>query len=124
MSTVEGRLALASLTPLHWLAIGLAAVTAAVHLLLGIGFLPHWMGVAFLVATAGFLVGIGLVLLDVRRRLVCLAGIPFTGGQIVLWYVVNEPTAVADLSLAEGIDKVAQLLLVVALVVLLVRDSG
>ncbi|EMA45730.1 hypothetical protein [Halobiforma nitratireducens] len=111
-----------SLTPLHWMAISLAVVTAIVHLVLGIGFLPHWMGVAFLGATGGFLLGIALVLVGSRRPLVYLAGIPFTGGQIVLWYVVNEPTTLAALSFAEWVDKVAQVLLIVALVVLYRRD--
>ncbi|ELY57937.1 hypothetical protein C491_09059 [Natronococcus amylolyticus DSM 10524] len=112
-----------SLTPTHWAAIGLAAVTAAVHLLLGLSFLPHWMGGAFLVATAGFLLGIWLVLADRRRRLVYLVGIPFTGAQIVLWYVVNEPTGIADVTVAGAVDKVAQTLLIVALVVLLARGE-
>ncbi|WP_255190820.1 DUF7475 family protein [Natronobeatus ordinarius] len=123
MRPVAQRLEADSLTWIHWFAITLALVSAAVHLVLGVGFLPHWMGVAFLVATAGFLVGIALVLLDVRRRLVYLAGIPFTGGQVILWYVVNEPTTIADLSLTEIVDKLAQGLLIVTLVVLYVRDS-
>lgn len=123
MSTVERRFGSRPLTTVHWLAIGLALISALVHLVLGIGFLPHWMGVAFLVATAGFVVGIALVFLDVRRRHVYLLGIAFTGGQIVSWYVVNEPATVADLSAVELLDKVAQLLLIVALVVLYVRES-
>ncbi|AGB37444.1 DUF7475 family protein [Natronococcus occultus] len=112
-----------SLTPTHWAAIGLAAVTAVVHLALGLSFLPHWMGGAFLVATAGFLLGIWLVLADRRRRLVYLVGIPFTGAQIVLWYVVNEPSGLADLTVAGAVDKVAQTLLLVALVTLLVSED-
>ncbi len=112
----------ASLSRLHWVGIGLALVTALVHLVLGIGFLPHWMGDAFLVATAGFFLGIGLVLVDYRRRLVYLTGIPFTGGQIVLWYVVNEPTGLGDISIAGAIDKVAQVLLIVVLVALYRRE--
>lgn len=118
MAPGTDRLALESLTPLHWIAVALALVSAIVHLVLGVGFLPHWMGGAFLVATAGFLVGAGLVLVDVGRRLVYLLGIPFTGAQIALWYVVNEPDSLAAISSAEAIDKVAQILLVIALVVL------
>lgn len=123
MRTVERRFATSSLTSIHWFAIALALVSALVHLVLGIGFLPHWMGIAFLLATVGFFVGIAFVLLDVRRRLVYLVGIPFTGGQVILWYVVNEPTALEALSLVELVDKVAQVLLIVALVYLLVRDK-
>ncbi|ELY86507.1 hypothetical protein C483_18895 [Natrialba hulunbeirensis JCM 10989] len=110
-----------SLSLTHWLAIALAAVSALVHLVLGVSFLPHWMGVAFLAATAGFLLGIALVLRNYRRRLVYLLGIAFTAGQIILWYVVNEPTALADLSAAEAVDKVAQFLLIALLLFLLVR---
>ncbi|ADD07066.1 uncharacterized protein Nmag_3516 [Natrialba magadii ATCC 43099] len=110
-----------SLSPVHWLAIALAAVSALVHLILGVSFLPHWMGVAFLAATAGFLLGIALVIRNYRRRLVYLLGIPFTAGQIVLWYIVNEPTALADLSAAETVDKIAQTLLIALLLILLAR---
>ncbi|ELY99024.1 hypothetical protein C482_10721 [Natrialba chahannaoensis JCM 10990] len=110
-----------SLSPIHWLAIALAAVSALVHLVLGVSFLPHWMGVAFLGATAGFLLGIALVVRNYRRRLVYLLGIPFTAGQIILWYAVNEPTTLADLSAAETVDKVAQVLLIALLLVLLTR---
>ncbi|MDG5759454.1 hypothetical protein QA600_08875 [Natronococcus sp. A-GB1] len=123
MADPAADLELESLTPTHWAAIGLAAVTAAVHLLLGLSFLPHWMGGAFLVATAGFLVGLWFILTDRRRRLVYLAGISFTGAQIVLWYVVNEPTGIGDVTVAGAVDKVAQTLLIVALVVLLVRGE-
>ncbi|SEH11299.1 hypothetical protein SAMN04487967_0288 [Natronorubrum sediminis] len=120
--TAANRVASASLTPLHLAAIGLALVTGLVHLILGLEFLPHWMGLAFLFATAGFLLGIGLVVADYRRPTVYLLGIPFTGVQIVLWYVLNEPATVADLSSAELIDKLAQILLIVALVLLYRRE--
>lgn len=123
MTDLAADLEFESLAPLHWAAIGLAAATAAVHLVLGLAFLPHWMGGAFLVAAAGFLVGIWLVLADRRRHLVYLAGIPFTGAQIVLWYLVNEPTGVTDVTVSGAVDKVAQTLLIVALVVLLARED-
>lgn len=116
------RLACESLTPLHWVGVVCAIVTAIVHLVLGIGFLPHWMGGAFLVATAGFLAGVALVLVDYRRRLVYLLGLPFTGGQIVLWYVLNEPETIGAISPAEAIDKVAQVVLIVVLLALLARE--
>lgn len=123
MSQRTRRFDLESLTPLHWLAIALALVSAAVHLVLGVGFLPHPMGVAFLLATAGFVVGVVLVLSNRRRRLVYLAGLPFVGVQILLWYLVNRPTALADLSAAGAIDKVAQVALLAALAVLYRRES-
>lgn len=112
------RHGLETLTPVYWLAIVLATVTAIVHPVLGIGFLPYWMGLAFLVATAGCLFGIALVVFEYRRRLVSLAGIPFTAAQVVIWYAVNRPAGLEDLSPVEAIDKVAQVLLILALVVL------
>ena len=117
------RLELQSLTGVHWLAILMALVSAIVHLVLGIGFLPHWMGVLFVLATVGFVVGVGLVLLDYHRRLVYLLGIPFTGGQVVLWYALNQPGSIDALGAAEVIDKIAQVVLILALVVLYRRDS-
>ena len=111
-----------TLTPLHWAGIALALVTAAVHLVLGVGFLPHWMGAAFLAATAGFLAGVWLVVTDRRRRLVYLLGIPFTVAQIVLWYALNRPEGLDALGAAEVVDKVAQAALIVVLVLLYARE--
>lgn len=112
-----------SITTTHWVAIGLAIVTGLVHLVLGIGFLPHWMGVVFVLAALGFFGAIVLFWLDFRRRLLYLAGVPYTGVQIVLWYALNQPMTVGDLTPAEVIDKVAQVLLIGTLVVLYRRES-
>ncbi|WP_418282910.1 DUF7475 family protein [Halorubrum sp. DTA98] len=112
-----------ALTPLHWLGIALAFVTAAVHLVLGVGLLPHWMGLAFFAATAGFLVGIWLVATGRRRRLVYLLGIPFTGTQIILWYLLNDPGSLDALGPADVIDKTAQAALIVVLIALYVREA-
>ncbi|TYT61862.1 DUF7475 family protein [Natrialba swarupiae] len=122
MASPGNPLALESLSTRHWIAIGLAVVTAVVHLVLGVGFLPHWMGGAFLFATAGFLLGITLVLVDYRRRLVYLLGVAFTGGQGILWYALNRPDGLGAISAAEGVDKLAQLLLIAALIVLYRRE--
>ncbi|WP_440769251.1 DUF7475 family protein [Natronorubrum sp. DTA28] len=118
----SSRSSLESVSTPHWVAIALALVTAVIHLILGVDFLPHWMGVAFLVATVGFALGIALVLLDYRRRLVYLLGIPFTAGQVILWYAANQPAGLGDLTVAGVVDKVAQLLLIVVLVVLYRRE--
>ena len=123
MANLSDRFVLESLTPLHWLAIGMALVSGAVHLVLGIGFLPHWMGVLFVLATGGFVGGVALVLLDYRRRLLYLLGIPYTAVQIVAWYQVNQPDSLGAISAAEGVDKVAQIVLIVALIVLYSRES-
>lgn len=103
-----------SLTGLHWLAIALAFITGAIHLYLAASFIPEPMGFAFLVAALGFFGAIVAVLVDYRRKLVYLLGIPFTAGQIPAWYVVNAP----DFS-AMGIgDKVVQVLLIVVIAML------
>jgi hypothetical protein len=118
MSTSDGWLELDSLTTLHWIGINLALISAVVHLVFGVMFLPNVMGVLFLLATGGFLGAIVLLLVGYRRRLLYLVGIPFTGIQIVAWYAVNQPTGPADIGPAGAIDKIAQLLLIVVLVVL------
>jgi hypothetical protein len=108
-----------SLTPLHWLGIVLALVTAVIHLILGVSFVDSPLGWSFLVAGVGFLAGAAAVLVDYRRRLVYLLGIPFTAGQIVAWYVVNAP----DFSPLGVGDKLVQVALIGALAVLYVRSS-
>lgn len=110
-----------SLGPVHWLAIGLAAVSGAIHLLLAAIVPATALRASFLLAGVGFLGGIGLVLAGYRRPLVYLLGIPFTGIQIVLWYVVVGPTP-ATLNPLDVIDKLAQLVLLGALVVLYARE--
>jgi hypothetical protein len=115
-STDRGGLALetASLTGLHWLGVVLCVATGVLHLGLGASFLPGGLGIAFIVAGAGYLVGVFGVLVDYRRPLLYLLGIPFTLGQIGAWYALNAP----DFS-ALGIgDKIVQALLVVVLVTL------
>nr|WP_238478428.1 hypothetical protein [Natranaeroarchaeum sulfidigenes] len=123
MSIMDRSLALDSLTPLHWLGIAMALVSALVHLVLGVGFFPHYMGVLFLLATGGFVGAVVLVLLDYRRTVVYLVGIPFTLSQIVGWYVVNQPDSVSALGAADIADKVAQVVLIAVLVVLYRRES-
>lgn len=120
----EGWVDTAALTWLHWTVIGLAFITAGVHLGLGVSFLPHVMGFAFLLAAAGFLAGIALIVLARRRPLVYALGVPFTATQIVLWYVLNDFPGVAEISPVEAIDKIAQGLLIVLLVVLYRRETS
>lgn len=107
-----------SLTPLHWIGIAAAAVTGIVHLYLGVQ-IGGTFGTAFLVATVGFAAGIAAVVLNYRRTLVYLLGIPFTAGQVVMWYAFND---VPPIPTSHAIDKAAQVVLVVALVVLLSRE--
>jgi hypothetical protein len=119
MAAEDSTLSLESITSLHWLGIALAAITGVIHLWLGVSFAPEPMGLAFLFAGIVFFLGIAAVLVDYRRRLMYLLGIPFTAGQIPIWYVVNAP----DLSPIGIGDKVVQVLLIVVLIVLY-RQEG
>lgn len=110
-----------SLTALHWIAVGLTIVTGVVHLALGVMFFPGALPVAFLLAGFGFFGGIVLFLRGYRRRLLYLVGIPYVALQIVLYLLINQ-TADPAVSPVEGIDKAAQILLIVLLVVLYRRD--
>ncbi len=108
-----------SISSLCWLGIVAAAVTGAIHLWLGIADFPGGFGIAFLFAAAGFAGGIVAVLVDYRRRLVYTLGVPFTAGQIVLWYLLNDVPPVPTL---HAVDKLAQVVLVVVLIALLRRE--
>jgi len=114
------RFETSSVTPLHWLAVAMALVSAGVHLVLGLEMIPHWMGILFVLSTGGFVGGVALFFANVRRPLLYLIGIPYTASQIVAWLQV-EPGS-TDLVL-EAIDKSAQLILVVALIVCYRRES-
>lgn len=103
-----------SLTSLHWAAVALAAITGVVHLWLGVSFIDSAMGIAFLVASVGFFAGVAAVVADYRRRQVYLLGIPFTAGQIPIWFAVNWPE-ISTLGIA---DKAVQVALITVLVVL------
>lgn len=124
MDSAERRLAVESLTPIHWLGVVMALVSAAVHIVLGASFLPHWMGILFVLAGGGYIGGVVLLVVDYRRRLLYLVGIPYTLVQILGWYVVNRPAGVADLTAAGTVDKVAQLILIAVLVVCYRRETS
>lgn len=111
-----------SLTPLHWLAVVLAFVTGAIHFVLGIQFFPGAQPVAFLLAGLGFFGAMVLFLLDYRRRLLYIVGVPFVALQIVLWLWLNQRVQPA-VSPIEVIDKGSQVLLIALLVVLYRRES-
>jgi hypothetical protein len=116
-----------SLTTLHWFAIALAALSGVIHLFLGVSgvtgtYISDQLGVAFLLAGLGFFGAVVLFLLDYRRRDLYLVGIPYTALQIVLYLWINQRVDPA-LSPTEAIDKAAQILLIVVLVVLYRRES-
>lgn len=121
MPTGDSALA-GELTALQWAAVAAALVTAGVHAYLGVQDLGGAFGTAFLLATVGFLAGIAAIVLDYRRRLVYLLGIPFTAGQIVLWFALNQP--IPPVPPIEIVDKVAQIVLVALLIVLYRQEAG
>ena len=116
------RLETESLTALHWVAVALAVVSGVIHLVIGIQFFPGAQPIAFVLAGLGFFGAVVLFLLDYRRRLLYLVGIPFVVLQILLYlwlnYRVDPP-----ISPIEGIDKAAQIVLIVLLVVLYRREA-
>ncbi|ADJ13505.1 DUF7475 family protein [Halalkalicoccus jeotgali] len=114
------RFETSSLTPIHWLAIALAAISGLIHLLLAVIFPVLPFQVSFVLAGLGFFGGIALVLVGYRRRLIYAIGVPFTAVQIVLWYLVVGPT-LGSLDTIDAIDKLAQALLIVLLVALYAR---
>jgi hypothetical protein len=112
-----------SLPTIAWVGILAAVMSGAIHLRLGVGTAPSPLGISFLLAGVAFLVAVGFVLVDYRRRTVYAAGIPFTLVQVITWYGANfaggEKSFPADVGALGAADKVAQLLLVAVLVVLL-----
>lgn len=125
-ATDSGLFDLQTLTPLHYLGILFALVSGVIHLRLGVGFAPSPLGLSFLFAGVVFLVASAAILANYRRRLLYGLGIPFTAGQIVLWYVFNfaggGKSFPADVGTLGAIDKIAQVLLVVVLIALLRRE--
>ena len=109
-----------SLTRLHWVGIVLAAITGVVHLYFGVLALDTVQGASFVLAGIAFFVAIGLLILDVRRRLLYLVGIPFTGIQVVLYFYLNWPNVFNPGGIG---DKVVQVALIAVLVVLYRRES-
>lgn len=111
------------LEPTHYLGIALALLSGVIHLFLGVSYAPSPLGISFLVAGVGFVAGAAGVLLQYRRQLLYRLGIPFTAGQIVLWYVVNfyagTKSFPADVGAIGAVDKVAQVALVLVLLRLL-----
>ena len=118
MTALAERLELDSLTTLDWIGVVLALVTATVHFVIGASFFPQPLAIAFLLAAGGFVGAIVLLLVDYRRPLLYLVGIPYTAVQIVMWYAINRPAGPADIGAATAIDKLAQLFLIVVLVLL------
>ncbi|WP_411965577.1 hypothetical protein [Haloferax sp. YSMS24] len=103
------------LTPVHWTALGLTAITAVTHLYLFVT--DDWL--PFLFAGAGFLGLIGvLVALPGYRRPSYVVGILFTASQIIGYLLF--PMGPLWLGV---LDKAVQLALVVTFGYLFVADT-
>ncbi|GAB7093824.1 hypothetical protein JCM30237_09760 [Halolamina litorea] len=125
-ATDTGFLDTDGLGTLHYLGIALAAVSGVIHLFLGVSYAPEPLGLSFLFAGVVFLLAAAGVLQNYRRRLLYGLGLPFTAGQIVLWYYLNFAAGTksfpTDVGAIGAVDKVAQVGLLVVLVLLLQRE--
>jgi hypothetical protein len=110
----------ASLTTLHWVGIVLAVVTGVIHLVIGLRYFGTLQSYSFVLAGVAFLVAVGLLLIDFRRRLLYLVGIPFTAIQVVLYFYLNWPDVLSPVGLG---DKAVQVALIAVLIVLYRRES-
>lgn len=120
--SIASRLETASLTGLHWVAVVLAVLSGVVHLVLGVRFFPEGTAIAFILAGVAFFVAIGLFLIDYHRRLLYAVGVPFVLAQIVAWLWINQRQQ-PEISPVEGVDKAAQVVLILILVLLYRRAS-
>lgn len=126
MARSEDGVDVESLTPLHWIGILAATVSGITHAVLGVQ-VGGALGISFFLATLGFGAGVTAVVSGYRRRQVYALGIPFTAGQIVLWYVLNFAAGPysfpADVATSGAVDKVTQVVLIAVLALLLYRES-
>jgi len=123
--TESGRVDLEGLGSLHYLGVALALLSGVIHLYLGVSFAPSALGLSFLFAGVVFLLAAAGVLVNYRRELLYKLGIPFTAGQIVLWYYTNfvagDSSFPADVGTIGAVDKIAQVVLIVVLALLVQR---
>jgi len=100
----------ASLATLERAVVVLVVITAITHIYPGIveGAPP------LVLAGLGFLGGAALYVRGIRRRTLAIAAIPYTAVQIPLWLVIKA----GNYTLVGYVDKVVQVVLVVALLVL------
>lgn len=98
-----------SLTQLQWLAVALVVVTGILHAYAGVveGRAPVAL------AGVGYAGALALFLLDYRRRLLYLIGIPYTAVQFPLWIVAKSEYGTIDY-----VDKATQVVLILVLLYL------
>lgn len=102
----------------QWIVVLLAAVTGTIQLY---RFLAGG-SLAFLLASAGFFAGIAILLVagPLIRELIYIIGIPFAFLQIVAYFIVVQPTGLADVSALAVFDTFVQANLIVLLGYLLI----
>jgi hypothetical protein len=98
-----------SITQIQWLAVALVVVTGVLHVYAGIveGRIPVAL------AGVGYAGALVLFLLDYRRRLLYLIGIPYTAVQFPLWIVAKSEYGMIDY-----VDKAVQVVLILVLIYL------
>lgn len=110
----------------HYSITVLSAISAYIHLVFGLRIGFETLGISFILASVGFMIGSIMILSDYQRKKVYLLGIPFVLGQIILWIWLNSislsmiPAGIGSL---ETIDKTAQILILVLLPYMLHVES-
>lgn len=99
----------------------MAVMTGTIHVWISFPGLPAPLAVSTLLAGLGFFGAVGLLLLDVRRRLLYAVGVPYTAVQIGLFLWLNWP---AVFSPGAVVDKTVQVALIGVLIVLYRRESA
>lgn len=112
---------------LHGAVLAFAVVSGLIHLVEGLKFLLNstgtdfttMLGVSLVLSALGFFSGVVFVVVGFLRWWVYRIAVPFTGSQIVVWYLLNRPLDALD---TLGIvDKLVQLAIIVGIVVILRR---
>lgn len=106
---------ISEITKPQFLTIILSAITGAIHFYLAPQIGLNSLGVSFAVAGLGFTALIISIIFNYRLKLAYLLAIPFTLGQIVIWYYMNRPSLeflIRGEPFLDALDKLAQILLI------------
>ena len=93
----------------------LAAITGFIHFYLAPQIGLNTLGISFAFAGLGFTVLIISIIYNYRLKLAYLLAIPFTVGQILIWYYMNRPSLeflIRGEPVLDALDKLAQMLLI------------
>lgn len=108
--TQSGLLSVDSFTPVHWLAIAAAVVSAVIHLYLAprVMNFNQTMGILFILAGLGYFGGIAIFLTRYWRPILYLVAALFTIVQIVAWVATGMGGGTMGI-----VDKAVQVVFVV-----------